>query len=92
MANTVSRVWSATLAPAADDEPGWELALRRAGVVAVLAGVAGGIWGFVRGLGYLPTLAFAVAEGAAIFAVPGLLLGAVVGLVSALRLRRARRR
>lgn len=92
MGTTLSWLWSATLAPAAEDEPAWEVALRRAGAVALFAGVIGGLWGLVRGLGYLPTVGFAAMEGAVIFAVPGIVLGAVVGLASALRLRLVRRR
>lgn len=60
-------------------------------VAAVLGVLAGGVWGFVRGLGYLPTLPFAVVEGGFIVGVPavlaGLLLVASWSLVSALRRR-----
>ena len=41
-----------------------------------LAGViGGGIFGFVRGLHYLPTLWFAVIEGGILFGVPAVLIG-----------------
>jgi hypothetical protein len=88
----VVQLWSAVVAPGAQEEPGWELALRRASGVAVLVAGVGGVWGLVRGLAYPPTVAFAVVEGAMIFVAPGALLGAVVGAVSVLRLRRGRRR
>jgi hypothetical protein len=88
----VVRLWSVVSAPAAAGEPAWELALRRASVVAVLVAAVGGVWGFVRGLAYPPTVVFAVVEGAMIFVVPGALLGGFVGGLSVLRLRRARRR
>lgn len=45
-------------------------------VVCATGGVAGGvILGFVRGLQYPPTLAFALVEGAALIGVPASLLG-----------------
>lgn len=37
--------------------------------------VAGAIFGFVRGLHYMPTLVVAIIEGAVLFAVPAALLG-----------------
>jgi hypothetical protein len=47
-------------------------------LVATLAGVVGGgIWGLVRGLYYLPTVPFAVVEGAILFGVPAALVGLV---------------
>jgi hypothetical protein len=51
--------------------------------------VAGAIFGFVRGLGYSPTLVFAIVEGAILFGVPacilGLLLAGVWSVASMLR-------
>ena len=45
-------------------------------VSATLIGVVGGgIFGFVRGLHYLPTLPVAVVEGAILFGVPASLVG-----------------
>ena len=54
-------------------------------VVVAIAGVlAGVIFGFVRGLGHLPTLPFAIVEGGILFGVPAALLGLLlVGLWSA---------
>lgn len=47
-------------------------------VVAALVGVVGGgIFGLVRGLGYLPTLPFAIVEGGILFGVPAALFGLV---------------
>jgi hypothetical protein len=41
-----------------------------------LVGVVGGaIFGFVRGLHYVPTLPFAIVEGAILFGVPAAILG-----------------
>ena len=44
----------------------------------LLATSAGALWGFFRGLHYLPTLPFALVEGAIIFGVPASLLGLLV--------------
>lgn len=44
----------------------------------LLATSAGVVWGFVRGLHYLPTLPFALIEGGIIFAVPASLSGLIV--------------
>ncbi|MBE7188985.1 hypothetical protein [Jatrophihabitans endophyticus] len=49
----------------------------------------GGVWGFVRGLGHLPTLPFAVLEGALLLGIPSLVVGLVVGGVGALIVTRA---
>jgi hypothetical protein len=46
-------------------------------LVALVGVVGGGIFGFVRGLSYLPTLPFAVIEGAILIGVPVALLGLV---------------
>jgi len=49
-----------------------------------LALLGGGVWGFVRGLDYLPTLPVAVTEGAIIVGVPGCIAAAILaGLISA---------
>jgi hypothetical protein len=40
--------------------------------------VCGGVFGFIRGLDYLPTLPFAVVEGGILFGVPAALLGLVL--------------
>lgn len=60
-------------------------------VVAATGAAGGAIWGFVRGLANLPTLPFAVVEGAILFGVPasilGLLLAAVWSVGSAVRRR-----
>jgi hypothetical protein len=44
-------------------------------VVALVGVIGGGIFGFVRGLNYLPTLPFAVIEGGILFGVPAAVLG-----------------
>ena len=45
-------------------------------VVVAIAGVlAGTVFGFVRGLGHLATLPFAIVEGGILFGVPAALLG-----------------
>jgi len=45
-------------------------------VLAVVVGVVGGaVFGFVRGLSHLPTLPFAIVEGAFLFGIPAALLG-----------------
>lgn len=51
-------------------------------VFTLLAGMAGGaVFGFVRGLAHLPTLYFAVVEGAVLIGAPSALLGVIlVGL------------
>jgi hypothetical protein len=41
--------------------------------------VVGAIFGFVRGLDYLPTLPFAIVEGAILFGLPASLLGRLLG-------------
>lgn len=49
-------------------------------------GVTGAVWGFVRGLSYLPTLWAAPIEGGLLFGIPAALLGlAVVGLTWVVR-------
>jgi hypothetical protein len=45
---------------------------------AALAVTAGAIWGFVRGLSYLPTLPVAIIEGAILIGIPGTLVAIVV--------------
>jgi hypothetical protein len=45
---------------------------------AALSVAGGGVWGFVRGLCYLPTLPFAIVEGAILIGVPGTVVGIVV--------------
>jgi hypothetical protein len=47
-------------------------------VVAAIGAVGGAVWGFIRGLSYLPTLPVAIVEGAVIFGVPAALLGLVM--------------
>jgi hypothetical protein len=48
-------------------------------VVCGLVGVVGGaIVGFARGLSYLPTLPFAIVEGAALLGIPASVLGLVM--------------
>ena len=59
-------------------------------VVAGIGGVFGAVWGFVRGLDYLPTLPVAILEGAVLFGVPAALLGLI--LVALWSLVRAVRR
>jgi hypothetical protein len=44
-------------------------------ILTLVGAVAGGIFGFVRGLYYLPTLPFAIIEGGILFAVPALAVG-----------------
>jgi hypothetical protein len=60
----------------------------------VLAMVGGAVFGFVRGLDHLPTLPFAVIEGATLIGVPGSVAGTgVAGLITLGRhLYRARSR
>lgn len=43
-----------------------------------LAFLAGGVWGFVRGLDYLPTLPVAIIEGGFIIGVPGSIVATMV--------------
>lgn len=61
------------------------------GALTLVGVVGGGVFGFVRGLDYLPTLPFAVVEGGILFGVPAALLGLVLSggwwLVSLLRRR-----
>ena len=45
---------------------------------AVVGALDGAVFGFVRGLSYLPTLPVAVVEGAILFSVPITALGGVV--------------
>jgi hypothetical protein len=85
------QIWHTITGPPGVDEPRLDLFLRRAVATMALFALVGGVWGFVRGIGYPPTVAFAVVEGAFIFAVPGLLLGTLVGLLAALRHRPVRR-
>jgi hypothetical protein len=62
-------------------------------VVTALVGVtAGALFGFARGLSYLPTLPFAVIEGAILFGVPAAVLGGLLTVVwwSAAKLRFSR--
>ena len=48
-------------------------------VACVVAGViSGATFGFFRGLRYLPTLPFAIGEGAILFSVPAFVLGIVL--------------
>ena len=66
----------------------------RVAAVLALAGLGvGAVFGFVRGLSYLPTLPVAVVEGALLFGVPAALVGLVAAWVHSLReARRPRRR
>ncbi len=61
------------------------------GTAAVFATV-GAVWGFGRGLSYLPTLPFAVVEGGLLFVVPGLVPAVAAGLGAVLWQRLRRRR
>jgi hypothetical protein len=65
----------------------WRIGL----VTAQIGGVVGAIVGFVLGLGYLPTLPFAIIEGALLIGVPfaviGFLLTAMWALGAATRRR-----
>ena len=56
----------------------------RLSVIVSLVGVVGGaVFGFVRGLSYLPTLPVAIVEGGILFGVPAALLGlAITGAYS----------
>lgn len=60
-------------------------------VAALLGAFGGAVFGFVRGLSYLPTLPFAIVEGGFLFGVPaaifGLLLVGAWSLAGALRRR-----
>jgi hypothetical protein len=69
----------------------WEVVVYTALVVAAICSAGGAVWGFVRGLDYLPTLPFAVVEGGLLFGIPGGLLGLALGSLIALgrALRRA---
>lgn len=50
-------------------------------VLVLVGGSSGAVIGFVRGLSYLPTLAFAVVEGGILFGFPAMVLGLLfVGL------------
>jgi hypothetical protein len=44
-------------------------------VVGAMGAIAGAVFGFLRGLDYLPTLPFAIIEGAFLIGVPATLLG-----------------
>lgn len=44
-------------------------------VPAFLGGIGGAVFGFVRGLAYLPTLPVAIVEGALLIGVPAAVLG-----------------
>ncbi len=62
--------------------------------VLAAAGILGGaVFGFVRGLSYVPTLPFAIVEGAILFGAPAALLGLLLvgawALGSAIRHRDA---
>jgi len=46
---------------------------------AVLGASAGGIFGLIRGLHYLPTLPIAIVEGGVLMGVPSAFLGLVLG-------------
>src|SRR3954451_24144789 len=61
-------------------------------VVALLGVVGGGVFGFIRGLSYLPTLPVAVVEGGILFGAPAALLGLVLAGVGSIgdALRRPR--
>jgi hypothetical protein len=59
----------------------WRIMGLASGWTAVALGALGGIVGFVLGLSSPPTLVFAVIEGGLIGAVPGIVLGAVIGLM-----------
>jgi hypothetical protein len=66
----------------------------RIAVVAATVGVLGGaIFGFIRGLSYLPTLPIAILEGGILFGVPAVFFGLLVtgawSLGSTVRHRRA---
>jgi hypothetical protein len=91
MRNLLLQIWRTMAAPAGVDEPRLDLFVRRTAATMAACALLGGAWGFVRGVGYPPTVAFAVVEGAVIFAVPGLLLGLLVGLLAVLRHRPVRR-
>jgi hypothetical protein len=62
-------------------------------ICTLLAVAAGAAWGFDRGLYHLPTLPFAIIEGAILFGVPGALVGIAVagGVTLLVRLGRGRR-
>jgi hypothetical protein len=83
----LQQIWHALTAPPGVDEPRLDLFLRRAGAAMAVCALFVGVWGFVRGVGYPPTVAFAVVEGGVVFAVPGLLVGLLAGLLAALRHR-----
>jgi hypothetical protein len=57
---------------------------------AAVAVTAGAVWGFLRGLSYLPTLPVAVIEGALLIGIPGTLAGVVVAGVITLSARCSR--
>jgi hypothetical protein len=69
----------------------WEVVVYTALSFAAVCSAGGAVWGFVRGLDYLPTLPFAVVEGGLLFGIPGGLLGLALGSLIALgrALRRA---
>jgi hypothetical protein len=62
------------------EKPALDLFLRVMGVTAALFMSVGAVWGFVRGLAYPPTVAFAVVEGALLFLIPGMVLAVLTGL------------
>ena len=58
----------------------------RVAAVLALAGAGfGAVFGFVRGLSYLPTLPVAVVEGGLLFGVPAALIGLLAAWVVSLR-------
>ena len=69
--------------------------LRLVVLIGGLGALAGAIFGFVRGLDYLPTLPVAIVEGAFLFGTPAGLVGCLAGgvwwLLSRLMNRRGAR-
>lgn len=75
------------------EKPALDLLLKVMGGTAAAFAAVGAVWGFVRGLTYLPTLPVAVIEGGLLFLVPGLVPAVLAGLGAALwqRVHRVRR-
>jgi hypothetical protein len=83
-AETVLLLWRANQPTA----QAWRLLALTALTTTLVAGLAGGVLGLVRGLQHPSTAYFAFLEGGVLAGAPGMLVGACVGTVLALDLRR----
>ena len=74
------------------EKPALDLFLKVMGGTAAAFAAVGAVWGFVRGLSYVPTLPVAVVEGGLLFLIAGLAPAVLAGLGAALWQRFHRRR